>query len=250
MEITRHKKAQLQAVRKKILLLFLFFWGYNYNCQSQNIIGEFKRIDPSTAARDIGVKFVFKENFRFERTDFMHLGTQEKSHGNYSISKDTLFLNYEKYADSLGSSLEMIQKKKIKSLSNSGLENPPLYSKIQVFNNPGTPQSGANLVLRNKEQEIIMAFMSDTEGFFPFLNIYDRYIENFQISALGKKEIVIKTDTLFGFKTKIKIHFQDSSKSIKSKETTEKFLIQEITDNKLRLLTLEEELVLLKKIKK
>ena len=250
MGIIKHKKERTLAVKNKIIFLLLIISSYNFNCQSQTIIGEFKRIDPATAARDIGVKFIFEENSRFEKIEFKHMGTKEKSHGSYSISNDTIILEYEKYESSERRKVKMIQKKQI-STTSTMTNNLPLYSSIQVLGKSGNPESGANLVLRNSGKKTIMAFMSDSNGYFPDLNIYDKYVEEFQVSALGQDEIIIRTDSLFGFTSKIKIHFQDSSVLRKSKEATEKFLIQKISDDELSFISLEKnELVLLKRIEK
>lgn len=157
---------------------------------------------------------------------------------------EDIILHYEKYQEPYGNDVEITEKKKIKSNS----EATPLYTLIQVFEKPGRPKPGAIMVIRNKNQKIVMAFMSDSEGFFPNLSIYDNYIEDFQISALGKQETIVSTDTLFGFRTNIIILFEDASKTKISKETTEKFLIKEITDHGIELLSLEgQELILLKK---
>lgn len=91
--------------------------------------------------------------------------------------------------------------------------------------------------------------MSDSDGFFPNLSLYDKYLKDFQISAIGKQETIISTDSLFGFDTQVKIFLEDSSKTKISKEVTEKFLIKEITDDEIKLLLFEEkEMVLLKRI--
>lgn len=238
----------MQAVKKNVVFFLIIILGYS--AHSQKINGEFRRTDPSIAAREIGVKFIFNEDFGFERTEFKHLGTQQKSHGSYQISEDTLTLNYEKYQEPFGNSIEII-KEKIKSVSESDIANLPLYSLIHVFEASGIPKSGVNLLLRSGDQEVVMAFMSDKEGFFPDLSIYDRYIEDFQISALGKQETVIDTDTLFGFRTRIKIIFEDSSKTKISKETTEKYLIKKSSDHKIELLSLDgDEFVVLKRVQK
>lgn len=243
MGILNHKKEPKQDAKIKIIFLLFFILGFNG--YTQDISGKFQRTDPSTAARGIGVQFFFKENLKFEKIEFKHLETQEISHGSYLITNDTLILHYEKYQEPYGNVVEITEKEKIESNS----EATPLYTLIKVFEKPGKPKPGAIMVIRNKNQKIVMAFMSDSEGFFPNLSIHDNYIEDFQISALGKQETVINTDTLFGFRTNIIILFEDASKTKISKETTEKFLIKEITDHEIELLSLEgQELVLLKKI--
>lgn len=246
METTKHKKEVMQVAKKNILFILLFCtWNAAH---TQSMVGKFQRKDPATAARGIAVKFLFKEGQKFERMEYKHLGTQEKSHGTYHISEDTLILNYEHYQEPLGNSVEITHKKKISPVG-TDLESLPLYSLIQVLQAPGIPKSGVNLLLRNADQEVVMAFISDKEGFFPDLSLYDHYIEAFQISALGKQEIVIDTDELFGFKTRIKIIFEDSSRTRISKHTLEKFLIKNITGNRIELLPLgERELVQLEKI--
>ena len=111
--------------------------------------------------------------------------------------------------------------------------------------------SGVNLLLRNKDKDVIMAFMSNDKGFFPNLSIYDRCINELHVSALGKQETSIKTDSLFGFRTRIKIFLEDASKIKISKETTEKYLIKKMTDQEIELLSLDgQELVLLERIQK
>lgn len=229
---------------KKNLLIFLFFL-LGWSGYTQSITGKFQRTDPATAARDIGVQFFFKKNFKFEKIEFKHLETQEKSHGSYLIVNDTLILHYEKYQKPYGNVVEITEKKKIKSNSDAA----PLYTLIQAFEKPGKPKPGVIMVIRNKDKETVMAFMSDSEGFFPNLSIYDNYLGDFQISALGKQETIIGTDSLFGFRTNITILFENSSKTKISKEATEKFLIKEMTDREIELLSLEEqELILLKKL--
>lgn len=239
----------MRAVKKTLIFLCLFcIWN---GLHSQNIIGKFQRTDPATAARGIAVQLSFSERQKFEKIEYKHIGAQEKSHGTYRISKDTLILNYEKYEESGGNSVDLIEKENINPMG-TDLESLPLYSLIQVFEAPGIPKSGVNLLLRSEDQEVIMAFISDEEGFFPNLSIYDHYIKDFQFSALGKQETVISTDSLFGFRTKINIFFEDFKKTEIFRENySEKFLIKDISENEIKLFSLgERELVQLKKIQK
>ena len=83
---TIERKKEVMQVAKKNLMFFvlILIWSYSH---AQNITGEFQRIDPLTAARDLGVQFSFKENLEFERATYEHLGIQEQSHGSYEILK-------------------------------------------------------------------------------------------------------------------------------------------------------------------
>lgn len=249
MEIIKHKKEVMRAVKTTLIFLCLFcIWN---GVHSQNIKGKFQRADPATAARGITVQLSFSEGQKFEKIEYQHLGAQEKSHGTYRIIKDTLILNYKNYQEPAGNSVDITEKEKINPMG-TDFQSLPLYSLIQVFEAPGIPKSGVNLLLRSADQEIIMAFISDEKGFFPNLSIYDHYIKDFQFSAFGKQETVIDTDSLFGFRTKINIFFEDFDKIEISRENyLEKFLIKDISENEIELFSLgERELVQLKKIQK
>lgn len=108
METLKRKKAHVQAVKNSFLIFFLFLLGWS--SYTQSITGKFQRTDPLTSARDIGVQFLFREDFNFEKIEFKHLETQEVSHGSYSIINDTLILNYERYQKPYGNLVEVKEK--------------------------------------------------------------------------------------------------------------------------------------------
>ena len=146
-------RKELEQDGQKMIMTFLLLISVFCGHAQEKITGEYRRIDPSTAARDISVRFIFKEDFKFERTEFGPLGAREDSKGNYLISEDTLILNYGKYDNFFENVVEVTQKEEIKFFTDPAVGNLPLYSNIQVFKKPDEPIAGAILVLRDEDQK-------------------------------------------------------------------------------------------------
>lgn len=216
MEIQKLKRVPMQDVRKIIIIssLLISYW----NIWSQEITGLYQLVDPALMAGDIGITYDFKRDGSFENNTYGHLGKTSITGGDYHLAGDTLILKYKHLGTSLQSEIKLKTKKELKDPS-------VLFSNIKVFNSKGEPQSGVNLLIKNKEKEIVTGFSSDKEGEFPPISIYDNYIQYFTLSWIAHREVSIHTDTLFGYTTNIEVYLKDSSVTYNNPGKTIKFLI-------------------------
>jgi len=237
----------MQIVRKLCTVIFIFFISI---CSGQNILGTYQRIDDYTTGNDIGIQYHFDKQGNFKQIISKHLSDKRILKGKYSLVNDTLNLYYSKDVDSADNNhLEIIRKDKIETLS-SKKKDIFLFTKIQIFDSEENVQAGAILAVRDKNKKNLIGFMSDDEGFFPDLNLYDEVFKEFQVSAMGKKKIIIPTDSLIGYRTKIKVYLENSGNDVDSQDTLKNFVIEKITKNKFELISLKNrKKIILKRIK-
>jgi len=216
---------------------------------AQIIIGSYKVEDNIMTIADVGRTFDFENDGTFYETIYEHLGKRTISGGKYSLNGDKLILNYNKLSDQLPNPMNIVKSEKLKSSSDSSFN--PLFTKIKVFNSNGNLQTGVNLVLLNKEKKPVLAFASDSKGNFPDLSLYDKYITDFQLSFIGHKEVLIKTDSLFNYRTNIEIKLNDSSLQYENMKKSITYFISKLTEEKLELISNmgenEHKIILIKK---
>lgn len=235
---------------QKILITFSLLNILCFPSIGQELSGNFKRTDPATVARDIGVTYHFGEDNDFEKTISKHLEEKEIQSGTYEVEGDTLHIIYNNGKPSREEQLEFSQKEKLSS--SVGNNSPgPIFTKIRALNSNGAPQEGVHLVLQNVKGDPVMAFSSDKEGYFPPLSIYDNYIKYLQLSYLGHQEFKLATDSLFGFRTTLYVQLKDSAIKRVRREGTEKYLIRNYNSNGFELVPFssnQQELIVLTRI--
>ena len=216
---------------------------------AQIIIGSYKVEDNAMTIADTGRTFDFENDGTFYETIYEHLGKRTISGGNYILKGDNLILNYHKLSNPLPNPMNIVNSEKLKMSSDSSFN--PLFTEIKVFNSNGNPQTGVNLVLLNNDKKPVLAFSSDSIGNFPYLSLYDKYITDFQLSFIGHKEVSIKTDSLFNYRTNIEIKLNDSSLQYENTEKTITYFISKLTQEKLELVSNkgenEHKIILIKK---
>jgi len=228
---------------KKIILLNLFLF-FSYISISQELIGKYHIVDPSLIIADVGIIYNFKRDGNFEQINYGYLEEKTISGGKFSIASDTLILKYNNQGKN---SLSEVKVEDKEDLNSSDI----LSAQISVFNSKGKPQGGVNLLLQNAESEIVTGFSSDEAGKFPPILIYDDYIQFLTLSFLAHDEIRISTDTLFGFRTNIKVNLVNFLISYHNEEKTIKFIITKKTSEGLELKNListKDERIILQKM--
>lgn len=188
MEIQKLKWAPMQDVRN-IIIISLFLISC-WNLSSQEIAGLYQLVNPALMVGDIGVTYDFKQDGSFENITYEHLGKTSITGGDYHLAGDTLILEYKKLGTNLQIETKLKTKKELKDPS-------VLFSNIKVFNSKGEPQSGVNLLIQNKEKELVTGFSSDKAGEFPSLSIYDNYIQYFTLSWIAHREVSIHRYTFW-----------------------------------------------------
>jgi hypothetical protein len=221
METHKLKMERMQVVKIHILLLFIFFC---IEGKGQTIKGDFKLINSSTSVEDIGIMYSFEPNGIFRKIIYEHLNKRTISGGNYRIKEDTLILDYKSLKQDSAKNLVYIKKEKLK-------DSTRFFSNIQILNSKGNPQAGVNLLIKNKDEVIVMGFSSNNEGEYPTLSIYDSYIQYLTFSFLGHQEISINTDSLFGLNTKIRVQLESSSVSYTNTTKSLRYLFKQHNDS-------------------
>lgn len=219
---------------KKLYLVLVLFAVIPGFCHSQELLGTYKRTDGGKNFETGGDLITFNKDSSFEINEFTHTGSTIISQGKFQIKSDSLVLTYlgpfqEDYYDVVGS----------KPLKAPEKSEDHIYSDIQVLNSEGEPQRGVILVLQNKEKEIIMGFVSDADGKFPYLLIQDNYIQYLHFSWLGHREVSIPAIDLQGKNTQIVIPLKNDEVEYGNRSDTEVYLIKNINSKILDLLSIK-----------
>lgn len=239
--VTLEYKKNKMLVAKNYCITFVLILFFQQSF-TQQIKGDYQRKDPLTAVRGNGIHFNFDVDSSFVQSIFFHTGEKKVLKGTYSILGDTLLLRYIPFKKKSEKTVRIVEKESTGSNNN-------LNTSIQVFSEENIPMAGVHMLVRNNKDKVIMAFVSNEEGFFPDLHIFDPYVDNFHFSYIGHNEVMIKTDSLFGFETKINISLSDNRISYNTEEKVLKYLIKKISENEIRLVSLKDkEKVLLKRV--
>lgn len=241
----------MQVVKIVLSAIILLVGG---GCNSQDkIVGEFQRSDKINVTEDIGIIYFFDEDNTFKQTKYRHLGEKELAKGRYSIIADTLILKYEAYNDLNSSKYVINRSQPIKDPLGSiidSAETSALFAKIKVVNHDNLPLAGVNLLMRNINEELILGFISDHEGNYPDISIHNAYIDNLLFSFLGYQEVSIETNEIFGHASEITVILASSSVSYSSFNGIEKYLIIEMSADKIVMTSIiENETIILNKKK-
>ncbi|MCK0161313.1 hypothetical protein [Allomuricauda sp. F6463D] len=237
MEILNPKKEVMQVVR---FILFIAIFPIVINsCFAQNTLsGNFTYKSPTVMVNDIGVEYSFNNEGTFNLTKLLHLGSKELSKGLYTISKDTLILQFEPYE-------KVDAQQNITILSKNKLQSPPIFEnsnhcliKIYVKNINGTPLKGTNLLLKDVDNKTLMAIASDESGEFPELSLQSSIFHRLILSTIEYKEIEIFTEPFFGYSSTIEVKLKSTDIIYKDMSIKKLFLIQKRTNNQIILIQL------------
>ncbi|MBW8245259.1 hypothetical protein K1F50_20850 [Muricauda oceani] len=237
MEILNPKKEIMQVVR--FILFFAIFPIVINSCYGQNTLsGNFIYKSPTVMVNDIGVEYSFDDDGTFNRTKLLHLGSKELSKGLYTISKDTLILQFEPYG-------KMDTIKDVTILGKNKLQSLPIFDnsnncliKIYVKDVNGVPLKGTNLLLKDLDNKTLIALVSDESGEFPELNMQSPIFQKLILSTIEHKEIEIYTEPFFGYSSSIEVKLKPIDIIHKNMSIEKRFLIQERTKNKIKLIQL------------
>ncbi|CAM4063437.1 hypothetical protein GILI108418_02380 [Gillisia limnaea] len=108
-----------------------------------------------------------------------------------------------------------------------------------------------NLLVQNKEKKIVTGFISNDDGEFPQLSIYDHYIQYLTFSWIGSREISIPADSLFGYRTEIEVHLKESAVTYYNPDMKIYYLITRRSRDRLELKSLvgkQEQSIILRKL--
>lgn len=219
---------------KKLYLVFILFIVIPSFCQSQELLGKYKRVDGGKNFETGGDLITFNKDSTFEIKEFTHTGSTIISQGKFRINRDSLFLKYMgPYQEN---HYEVVKSTTLKSYDEA---KNYIYSDIKVLNSEGEPQRGVILALLNKEKDIVMAFESDANGKFPYLNIRDVYIHHLHFSWLGHQDVSIPALDLKGKSTQIVIPLKNDEIKPGNRRDTEVYLIKNINSEILELLSIK-----------
>lgn len=101
-----------------------------------------------------------------------------------------------------------------------------------MVDNNERPLNEPVMILRNRDEEIVMSFSAETAGRYPSLHIQDGYISSIQIQSLRFKPLTISADSLRGYQSQIKVSLSESRTYYSKQKNTFKYLIQEINKNR------------------
>lgn len=237
MEIIKHKKEVMQVVKYTfVILLFLF----SSSCIAQNISGKYAQKYPVYGASGVGISYSFTQS-SFTQITYEHLGIKTLAKGSYQVVGDTLILKYESLRDPAPSYWKFVQKDSLYSLmgDDSFLLSDGIKVQFRSVNRTGEPRGGANLAVRNKKEEVVTGFVSDSLGYFPKMFFYGDYIQNFKFTFVGRKPVTIKADTLRGHKSKINVILSNSQTYYSDYEGVKKYLIKNSEEDKITLQSLK-----------
>lgn len=221
METQKIKKGQMQVAR---IIIFMVFTLFVFNKSNGQIIsGEFKVIDNLSSVKEIGITYNFKPNGIFRHVIHEHMNKKTISGGNFKTKGDTLILDYKPLKKKILAGLSYLKKKDLQDSNR-------FFSNIQVVNSKGNPQAGVNLLIKNRDENIVIGFSSNNQGKYPTLSIYDSYIQYLTFSFLGHREITINADSLFGLETKLRVQLQDDSVIWADTKKSVRFVFKKSTD--------------------
>lgn len=226
----------MQDVKKILLLIFI---GITHiNCNSQSIVGNYKRVDPKIATTEIEEEYKFNPDSTFVLTRYMNIEQVELFKGSFSLVKDTLIIKNEEFKNNNNITTHKTQ---------TGSSKREFFTaKIKIVDENEKPISGANLLIRNNRGEIVMVFVSDIKGEFPFLSIYDNYIHDFNFSFVGYHENIVEINKLFGHNVTMEVRL--SKTKYVSSQLEKKYVLKKQTEKELVLSPLEDsEIIILEK---
>jgi len=236
MEIQKHKKEAMRVVNT-ILSVAITILVFVNNCNSQSkIIG--KWIDTMNGVGGTSNVYFFNEDNTFEQIKYYHLDRTEKFKGRHLINSDTLILEYVGY-DIPNLQQYFIKSKPIKPSINDKLYPNALTADIIVVNENNEPFPGVNLMLRNENEYPIIPFITDRQGKISVLYIYDRYVDSFYFSFIGRQDVSIDTQELFGNKSDIKVILYSDSLIHNTSSYKKEYLIVEKENKKIIMLELD-----------
>jgi len=117
-----------------------------------------------------------------------------------------------------------------------------LESNIALDSNLSKNKPVVILTLESKDKTPVISFMSDNKGEFPKINLYDKYVKFFKFSFLSMRELIIDSETLFGYKTDLKIVLDEPLKNIRDTNITKKYIIKRSTSSsdEIRLISIQD----------
>ncbi|HLR77227.1 MAG TPA: hypothetical protein VK106_06165 [Balneolaceae bacterium] len=212
------------------------------SCAAQKIIkGEYLQKYPVYGVSGISFAYHFTDS-SFTKFTYEHLGIKTIAKGTYKIIGDTLILNYNALKDPAPSYWKFIKKDSLLTLMDeeSTWLSQGIKVQFQAVNRKEEPVGGVNLALKDKNDEVIGGFVSDSLGFFSNMFIYGKnYIQKFHFTFIGRKSVIIQADTLRGYKSKVKIVLSNSQTYYSDYNGIEKYLIKDIENEKIVLQNLE-----------
>ena len=224
----------MQVVKTIIFFLILLS---NINSLGQNLSGEY--VVSNTAGSGEGMEISFFKNENFQQTYFYHLNSKKIFKGSYSISNDTLILSY----------YDIRKVKEVEYLSRTKFFEDQFSAVIQVLDENGKPVKGVTFFMANKDHKPVVSLEVNADGYLPEFSVVDNYIKTLVFSHIGKTDVTIPADSLFGYHNTVKVVLQDAT-TVYSFKSPEKYLILSQTKNTLKLISLEADqipLILTKK---
>lgn len=214
-------------------LLFTLLITFSSIVNAQSVSGKYQQVDQKLLAKNFGIEYNFL-NGKVKKIKYLHLGNQIIHKGSYKIIGDTLLLSFkDTTSENLKFHTEIIKKEKLNS-------SETLEAEIFIENKGTNNLPPTNLILQSESKEAIMAFMSDNNGLFPKLNVYDKYIKYLHFSRISSTEMSIETDSLFGYRSLIKIQMNDSKNFFDKSNSDIKYIIQKNSTNMIILKPLNE----------
>ncbi len=172
---------------------------------------------------------------------------QKVAQGNYSITEDTLFLHFKPVNNPPKPGFEFVKKEPIDAKLSS--QDRQVYVHFKIVGNDNKPIIPPPIViLKNKEEEDIQGFRADSLGQIPEVFIFGSFQGYFHFTSLANEELKIKTDTLSGYKSRVKVTLPERTR-YEDYEGTKKYMIKTREQEKIVLqsLTNDEEIVLERK---
>lgn len=223
MEIHKHKKEQMQVV-KKLIFLLIFINSFQSCFSQERLAGNYIKKD-----LDSEPSYSFREDANFIQTSYLHLEAQLVFNGTYKLVKDTLYLHYKPKLKK-NKSYKFVKKRKIEAAKNKVY----LLSKIRLINK-NQSASGVSLLIYDKKGELLMGFDSDKKGEYPYLSLYDSKIGHFVFSSLDFQEVKIPASELFGYSSEVDVYLNNSKIEYSQKEGTIKYLVKSHDKEKIKL---------------
>lgn len=229
MEISKHKKEKMRAVKYTFLLVVLHL-GSNSFSQQKSLEGNYNWIGLDGFS-SISMKFD-KSHFTYEsHSDF---GQPLISKGYYLFESDTLILFHEKFDGSNPSYFNI--NNKIDSLSSEfgskqKINSDRIFISITINNYENLPIVGSQIALMKGDKSLSW-FLSDSQGKV-FIDTEGRIADRLEIGFIGLQNVSIELSNLWGYFTTANVVL--SEHNYNQKEFSEKFILFKGMDHNLRL---------------
>lgn len=210
----------MQAVKLTLLLIVLFISSFDQSTAQTTITGQY------TGNNRLDYQFT---DSSFVVTAYDHIEMQRKAGGFYELSGDTLILEYKPMKDPSPSRYEITSKERFDvplGMQPTERDTNSIMTDLKIVDYDGQPLQEPILILRNKKDEVVMSFSSDTAGAYPPLHIQDEYIASIKIQSLQFKPISIPTDSLRGYQSQLKVILSKSRTYYSQQKDTLKYIFQ------------------------